>query len=142
MNSGDHFCYCRDHFDEGGVNLTPLIDVVFVVLIMFILVAPLVELEQITLAEASTKKKNDMPILQDQVPIKIYVYSDNTIWLNGTPVTIEELLTSLKRTYRQFPYAHPQLYHDKKACFGTYQSIKNVVESVGFASLDLILQSN
>lgn len=43
--------------DDANVNLTPLIDVVFVVLIMFILVAPLVEIDRIQLAHATSEKK-------------------------------------------------------------------------------------
>lgn len=127
--------------DEGTVNLTPLIDVVFVVLIMFILVAPLVELDRITLAPAAAEKKPDMISFSESVEIKIHVYSDNTIWLNGSPVSIDELPHLLKKAYQIHPSSCPQLYHDKTAMFGTYQSVKNAVESAGFESLDVILKS-
>jgi biopolymer transport protein ExbD len=138
---GSFYSY-DDHLDEGTVNLTPLIDVVFVVLIMFILVAPLVELDQIALAPAAVEKKPDMISFQEGAPIKIYVYADNTIWLNGAPITIEELSTFLKRAHQKLPHTYPQLYHDKTAYFGTYQSVKNAVESAGFESLDVILKSS
>lgn len=137
----DFYSY-DDNPDEGTVNLTPLIDVVFVVLIMFILVAPLVELDRITLAPATAEKKPDMISFQEGAPIKIHVYADNTIWLNGAPVTIEELPSFLKRAYQRLPNTRPQLYHDKTAYFGTYQSVKNAVESAGFESLDVILKSS
>lgn len=39
-------------FEEPTVNLTPLIDVVFVILIMFIVIAPLLDLDRIELAQA------------------------------------------------------------------------------------------
>lgn len=42
--------------EEPAVNLTPLIDVVFVILIGFIIIAPLLEIDRIDLAEASTVK--------------------------------------------------------------------------------------
>ena len=51
--------------DDANVNLTPLIDVVFVVLIMFILVAPLVEIDRIQLAHATSEKKADMTSFQE-----------------------------------------------------------------------------
>ncbi|NGX50177.1 MAG: Biopolymer transport protein ExbD [Chlamydiae bacterium] len=131
-----------DSPDEGSVNLTPLIDVVFVVLIMFILVAPLVELDRINLAPAAEEKSPDMVSFQDSAPIKIHVYADNTIFLNGTATSAIELSTLLKRAYRLYPDTRPQLYHDEEAYFGTYQSVKNAVESAGFEALDIILKSS
>lgn len=131
----------EDSSDDVAMNLTPLIDVVFVVLIMFILVAPLVEIDRIQLAGAPIEKLPDQLSLQDGLSIKIHVYPDNTIWFNGTPLSIEELPFELKSCYQTAPSACPQLYHDKKAFFGTYQSVKNAVESAGFSSIDVILKS-
>jgi biopolymer transport protein ExbD len=39
--------------DEPLINLTPLIDVVFVVLIIFILIAPMLEIDRVKLATSS-----------------------------------------------------------------------------------------
>ncbi|MCB1071475.1 MAG: biopolymer transporter ExbD [Chlamydiales bacterium] len=126
--------------DDANVNLTPLIDVVFVVLIMFILVAPLVEIDRIQLAHATSEKKADMISFQENNELKIYVYKDNTIWLNGVPLTLDELKKALTQFHYVNPTASPQIFHDREAFFGTYQSVKNVAEEVGFESLDVILQ--
>ena len=131
----------EDHSDDVSMNLTPLIDVVFVVLIMFILVAPLVEIDRIHLAPALTTRQPDKISFQENTSIKIHVYPDNTIYLNGTPLSTEELPFAMKRAYQITPSACPQLYHDKKAFFGTYQSVKNAVEAAGFASIDVNLKS-
>ena len=124
--------------EEEEINLTPLIDVVFVVLIMFILVAPLVEIDRIRLAAAGEEKKADMTSFQENSAIKIHVYEDNTIWLNGVMVSVEELSQALMR----LPQKHlsPQVFHDRNAYFGTYQSVKNAVEAAGFESVDVILK--
>jgi len=133
--------FSHDHqSDEDLVNLTPLIDVVFVVLIMYILVAPLVNLNHVDLAPARALKQCDFTTLQSNAPIKIHVYADNTLSINGNSITVEELPLFLERAYQSSPNAHPQLYHDSKAQFGTYQSIKNAIESAGFESLDVILK--
>ncbi len=44
------------HSEEASINLTPLIDVVFVVLIIFILIAPMLELDRIQLASFRAKR--------------------------------------------------------------------------------------
>ena len=40
------------------INLTPLLDVLFVILILFILIAPMMNLEEIKLTESSSKDSN------------------------------------------------------------------------------------
>jgi biopolymer transport protein ExbD len=125
--------------DEGAINLTPLIDVVFVVLILFILIAPLLDLDRIQLAPACAEKKKEMMPIQDRGLIKIQVFADNSIYLNHHLVSQKELLALLKEEKKALPNGIPQLYHDKNACFGTYQGVKNVVEASGFEEMDVIL---
>ncbi len=124
--------------DTEGINLTPLIDVVFVVLIMFIIIAPMLELDHIELA--GKEKKEESPSFEQNRPIKIYVHADNSIFVNQTKVPIEELRTYLFTIKREKGNQTPQVFHDKKAQFGTYQALKNALEAAGFEEMDVILQ--
>jgi biopolymer transport protein ExbD len=126
--------------DENMLNLTPLIDVVFVVLILFIIVAPMLELDRIELAKAAGHPDKEMAVTQENSPITIHVHEDNSIWLNSKKVSEGQLLPLLKEAKRHNPLRIPQLYHDKKAHFGTYQTVKNALELAGFEQLDVILQ--
>ncbi|NGX56775.1 MAG: Biopolymer transport protein ExbD [Candidatus Anoxychlamydiales bacterium] len=124
-----------NHLEEDLINLTPLIDVVFVVLISFILIAPLLEADHVNLASSSiTSTKN-----VESSKIIIKVKFDNSILLNNRPILLSELTSILKKNRNPNIKQIPQLYHDKKATFGTYQSIKNAVEASGFEELDVIL---
>ncbi|NGX33860.1 MAG: Biopolymer transport protein ExbD [Candidatus Anoxychlamydiales bacterium] len=123
-------------FDENLINLTPLIDVVFVVLISFILIAPLLEVDHINLAECSPKSDKNI----EKATIILKVKEDDSILINNRLVTLLELKDLLKEKKRLNPNQIPQLYHDKKASFGSYQSIKNLVEFAGFEKLDVVLQ--
>lgn len=130
----------REDVVEPLVNLTPLIDVVFVVLIIFIVIAPLLELDQITLAESSHSGQNHCLSTGECSPIAIQVHRDNSIWLNGKKLAMTDLERELKEAKLKYPSARPQLFHDKQAQFGTYQSIKNVVENAGFTQMDIVLK--
>ncbi|NGX40670.1 MAG: Biopolymer transport protein ExbD [Candidatus Anoxychlamydiales bacterium] len=130
------FLQNSSELDENLINLTPLIDVVFVVLISFILIAPLLEVDHINLAEGSTKSDKNI----EQTSIVLKVKEDNSILINNRLVTLLELKDLLKEKKRLNPNQIPQLYHDKKATFGSYQSIKNLVELTGFDKLDVVLQ--
>lgn len=127
-------------FEEPTVNLTPLIDVVFVILIMFIIIAPLMELDNIELAEGPSLSPQGMQSVKEQSPISIYVAQDNTVRLNNEVVDVVLLPELLKQSKKKFPRAIPQIFHDRRAQFGTYQAVKNAAEAAGFANLEIILK--
>lgn len=126
--------------EEPMVNLTPLIDVVFVILIMFILVAPILELDRIELADATEEPMNGAIAVQENSPISIHVHRDNTISLNEKPVTLDRLPELLRQAKKRYPNTRPQLFHDRRGHFGVYQSIKNAAEDAGFQQMDIILK--
>lgn len=126
--------------EETPINLTPLIDVVFVVLIMFILIAPMLELDRVQLATGSHKENRELSVSSEQEAITIHVHEDDSIYFNQKKVSEEQLRALLKQAHRKSPLKIPQLFHDKKAHFGTYQAVKNAVELSGFEQMDVILQ--
>lgn len=126
--------------DGGMINLTPLIDVVFVVLIMFIVVAPMLEIDRVSLATSSPQENKQHPTLQQDNALMIYVHADNSIWLQSKMIRPEDLPKLLQAAKRSNPRLSVKLFHDKKAHFGIYQMIKNSVEGAGFEDMDVILQ--
>lgn len=124
--------------DEPFINLTPLIDVVFVVLIFFILVAPLLQVDKVDLALGSSKRSN--PAGQGDASIVIHVRKNNSVFLNHHEVDLQRLPFLLAKENKLHPHTTPQLFQDKEATFGTYQAVKNAAELAGFAELDLILE--
>ena len=127
-------------FEEAVINLTPLIDVVFVVLIIFIIIAPMLELDRVELASAALSPDKEIAATPETGVITIHVHADNTIWFQGKHVNEEQLVMLLKEARKHAQGRSPQLFHDKKAYFGTYQTVKNAVELAGFEQLDVILK--
>lgn len=125
-------------FEEPTINITPLIDVVFVVLIMFIIIAPILEKDRIQLSQNGSENKNSK--IEKTSPLSIHVSSKNEIFLNKKPITIDLLSSSLKKLKQALPETVPQVYYDKKAYFEHFEPIKCALESAGFTDMDLILE--
>lgn len=128
----------EEPIEEPLINLTPLIDVVFVVLIAFMIIAPLLDVDKIQLAIGSDQAKRSDGI---KTALIITVRQDNTIWVEGQVIALSDLKNLLSQTRKKNPRAIPKLIHDKRAQFGTYQEIKNMLEACGFEEMDLVVQS-
>ena len=132
----------RVQIEEEGdlVNLTPLLDVLFLILIFFILIAPLLDFDRIHLAPSSDTKQ-ELSALNESASCKIYVQNDNSLFLGTQAITLSDLSLALKNIYEKSPQTIPQLYPDRNASFGTYQTLKNLIESIGFKQLDVVLKN-
>lgn len=130
-----------DSSDDGElINLTPLLDVLFLILVFFILIAPLLDFDRLDLAPSSDNKQELSP-LNENSQIKIYVQKDNSIWLGTHAISFSDLSIALDQYYKSRPNDIPQLYQDQNASFGTYQKIKNLIETIGFEQLDVVLKT-
>lgn len=129
----------QDADDGGLINLTPLLDVLFVILILFILIAPLLDLERVELAPGG-EKCMELTTLDSQRPIKIYIHNDNTISIGSHTLPFERLGPTLVELHKIHPSEIPEVFPDQKASFGTYQQVKNLIETAGFQEMDIILK--
>lgn len=132
------YAYKEESTEDVVINLTPLIDVVFVILIIFILIAPLLEFDRVELAQTSNQSQQNASF--EQSPLSIHVHADNSVWHNNRCVSLDELIAILKINYAANPHLIPQLFQDKRATFESYQNVKNSIEKVGFEHLDVILK--
>lgn len=130
----------EEPFDEPLINLTPLIDVVFVVLITFMIIAPVLDTDRVQLAPGPISRAKDHLSMQASEPLTITVHADNTIWVNHRKIALSDLGKWLQSEKKIHPRLVPKLIHDSRAQFGTYQSVKNTVEACGFEEMDVILQ--
>lgn len=130
----------EEPFDEPLINLTPLIDVVFVVLISFMIIAPVIDTDRVQLAPGLANRAKDSVSMQSSSALTIIVRADNSIWVDRRQVTLSDLEKWLRGEKKSRPRAIPKLIHDSRAQFGTYQSVKNRIEACGFEEMDVILQ--
>ncbi|MDF2549441.1 MAG: hypothetical protein K0S07_508 [Chlamydiales bacterium] len=131
------FRFKPDAIEEPQINLTPMIDVSFVVLIMFIVIAPILEFEKVDLAQRGGVEK--VSSFKDS-GISIVITADNRILYHQKNVSLNELFLLLKEAHQKNPNGVPCLFPDRKAPFGTYQAIKNSVEMAGFAEMQVVLE--
>lgn len=126
-------------YEEGEpqINLTSLIDVVFVILILFILIAPILDVDDVQLAVGPTLETTS---LTKAGPLSILAKKNNQVLVNGQCVAIDALADVLKRERVLHPEATPELFCDRETHFGIYQKIKSASVEAGFETLHVVLE--
>jgi biopolymer transport protein TolR len=90
--------------DRGGVaptmNVTPLVDVVLVLLILFMVLTPMMNKKFWIHTPKQEKKEVDQPQEANPTPpLVLRVMADKAIMVNSTPLTYEELPGRLRRMF-------------------------------------------
>ncbi len=129
--------------DSGGpmadINVTPLVDVMLVLLIIFIITAPLmshkvqVELPQANLVQNEEDRKP--PAVQ---PITIAVKEDGSVFWNDEPVTKEMLESRLSIAAQQQPQPKLNLRGDRTTRMSIIKEVTSTAQKQGMLDVGYI----
>jgi len=111
------------------INITPLVDVVLVLLIIFMVIAPaLNEGAQIELPKVMAPD----PKARDISPITVLVLGDGTTLLNDKPVPRTELTEKIAAAHNEDPNRALLLKSDEKTDYRLVREVFASVQTVGF----------
>jgi biopolymer transport protein ExbD len=115
------------------INVTPFIDVMLVLLIIFMIAAPLATVDVAVDLPTSNVERQPRP---DQ-PIFLTIKSDLTLWLDDTPVSsgLQAALDAISkgdRTQRVF------LRADKSVSYGNLMEKMNALRTTGYLKVALV----
>jgi biopolymer transport protein TolR len=128
----------RRHRRKGAlmseINVTPMVDVMLVLLIIFMVAAPLMTVGvPIDLPETQAKAMN-----VDTQPITISVDTEGGVFIQETPITIEELVPKLQAIAQQGYEERIFVRGDKTADYGVVMKIMARISAAGFKNIGLV----
>ncbi len=92
------------------INVTPLIDVMLVLLIIFIVTAPIMTYPiDVALPQRSTTPP---PTQEPPPPIDLRIDASNTVYWNNNPVAVSALQSMMENEVQKDPTNQPQLRID------------------------------
>ena len=119
------------------INVTPFVDVMLVLLIVFMVTAPLltvgipVDLPKIK-ADALTDQKD---------PIEITVKLDGNVYLGESIVEVENLIPRLNAITDQNTEARIYVRGDRAVAYGRIMEIMSIINTAGYVKVALVAQN-
>ena len=116
------------------INVTPMVDVMLVLLVIFILAAPLL----------ATNIKVDLPKTEaaksEQVPqfVSLVVDKAGQIYLDDKPLPLEQLRTRLVQTASQNPETEIQLRADEAVPYGRVVEVMGAAQKAGLNRIGFV----
>ena len=116
----------------ADINITPLVDVVLVLLLIFMVTAPVLQ-SGIEVAVPQTRMVNQVTEEHEVITID----KDQNVFLQDKPVNVHELpalLRSGKGDARRVVYVRA----DEKVPFGAFASVMDAVKQAGITNISIV----
>ncbi|OQM75113.1 protein TolR [Manganibacter manganicus] len=124
----------RHHSLMSEINVTPFVDVMLVLLIIFMVAAPLLTVGvPIDLPETQAKALNS-----DTQPITVSVNQQGKIFLQETEIPLDEVVAKLQAIAKTGYDERIYVRGDKTADYGTVMKVMARISSAGFKNLGLV----
>jgi biopolymer transport protein ExbD/biopolymer transport protein TolR len=118
----------------SDINITPLVDVVLVLLLIFMLTAPVLQ-SGIQVAVPHTRMVNQL----SEVHLVVTIDKDQNVFLQDKPVNIHDLASVLA----QDPKNEKKVIYvraDESVPFGAFASVMDAVKQAGISNISIVTQ--
>ncbi len=123
-----------DLHENSEINVTPFIDVMLVLLIIFMVAAPLSTVDVQVDLPASTAQPQERP----DKPLYLTLKTDLTLSLGNEPVAREVLATELDRRSGNNKDTRIFLRADKGVDYGEFMIVMNLLRDAGYLKIALV----
>ena len=117
---------------NSNINVTPMVDVMLVLLIIFMVVTPMLQ-KGISVDMAKVNNPEQMPDADKEDALLVSITRDGKVYFGSEQITVDNLTTKVKDRLANKPDKRVYVKADMRARFG---SVVQVVDSVRAAGVD------
>ena len=114
--------------DGAEIDLTPMLDVVFIMLIFFIVVASFIKEAGVEVNRPDDNQQTDP---EDSISIVVEVAADNQIWMENRRVDVRAVRANIQRLLAEDPEAPVTVKVEKGAEAGIVVDVADAAREAG-----------
>lgn len=119
--------------EDTSIDMTPMLDIVFIMLIFFIVTATFVKESGIDV----TRPDAETSVKQSRVGILIAINDNNEVWINRRQVDLAAVRANVERLHAENPQGGAVIQADKRAETGILVDIMDQVRLAGVGSISI-----
>lgn len=118
------------------INITPFVDVMLVLLIIFMVTAPMM----ISGINVNLPETNSAPISGNDEPLTITVTSKGEVYIQDVLIETSELLAKLSAVTKEKKDSRILVRGDKDSNYGTIMNVVGLINEAGYNHISLVTQ--
>lgn len=125
---------------QSEINVTPMVDIMLVLLIIFMVVTPLLQSGVTVVLPKGNNPDEDANITKDSAVV-VSIPSDGVYYLGRDPVRKEQLVEKIKVRMKGLKPSDPQIVYIKGSVnvrYGDVVTVVNMIRDSGFEQLGLV----
>ncbi|GGH12991.1 ExbD/TolR family protein [Silvibacterium dinghuense] len=125
----------RTQTSLSEINITPLVDVVLVLLVIFMLTAPVLQ----SGIEVNVPKTKTVKEITEQ-RVVVTINRDSEIFYQDKPINLNDLTSRLLSSGKDPAHQVIYLEADEKVPFGAFASVMDAVKQAGITNISIVTQ--
>jgi biopolymer transport protein TolR len=126
----------RNNEALSQINVTPLVDVMLVLLVIFMVTAPILHQG----VNVNLPRVQAGALSGEDVQLVVSVTAKGTVYLNDAPMTTPELLTKLQAILRERPDRNVYLRADASVPYGEVMRVMASMRQAGVQRLGMVTE--
>jgi biopolymer transport protein TolR len=127
----------RKRFLNSEINVTPFVDVMLVLLVIFMVTSPML----VTGVQVDLPKTKSSALASQTDPIVVSIKKDGDVYIMDTKVSLHELNAKLKAIVKEKKDARVFVRGDRNINYGKAMEVFGMIYSSGFVNVALVTQS-
>ena len=119
--------------EDANIDITPMLDIVFIMLIFFIVTATFVKESGIDV----TRPDAETAVKQNRVAILIAIRDNNEVWINRRRVDLASVRANVEKLHAENPQGGAVIQADREAETGVLVEIMDQVRLAGVGAISI-----